>query len=320
MRIKIILVATYLIGLLACQNNAVQSDEQQRNTNATSKVQALILTQPFDFDPNKKEQIKSAYMAKSKITVPHNLTPQNKWFMFEGPILENDKIAFRYYADSRHRFDIYGKTVSDLVMDTVGWDYHDIMNWGSDILKVGNSLGSGSPAIWYKDSIYTLSDCDSKTVEIIKSETDVATIQTVFKGLEIEDQIFDLIQNQSIAAGESWTTVQLQLPSGKLPEGMYFATGIVKHLPDIETGTTENGFFATNWGQQSFHKENMGMAICANKKYEPTLAPDELSHAFYFKNTPTEVTYKVVAAWERDVSNIKNESDFKEVVINAATL
>ncbi len=315
------LVFTCLILFAACQNAAVPSSDKEQSTIAkSSKVQALILTQPFDFDSTDKNKISGSYQAKTKITVPQNLTPQNKWIMFEGPVLENDKIAFRYYADSRHRFDIYGKTVTDLVMDTVGWNYHDIMNWGSDILKVGNSLGSGSPAIWYKDAIYTLSDCPLKTIEIIKNEPTEATIQTVFKGLKIADQTIDLIQNQSIAAGESWTEVQLKTLSGKLPEGMYFATGIVKHLPDISVGQTTDHFYAANWGQQSFHKENMGMAITANKKYQPTPAPDKLSHAFYFKNAQSEVTYKVVAAWEKDVSNIKNKEDFKKLTATAAAL
>ncbi len=202
-------------------------------------------------------------------------------------------------------------------MDTVGWKYHDIMNWGSDILKVGNSLGSGSPAIWYKDSVYTLSDCDTKTIEIIKNGGDVATIQTVFNGLEIEDQTLDVIQNQSIAAGESWTTVQLQTPSGKLPEGMYFATGIVKHLPDISIGEEGSCFYAANWGKQSFHKQNMGMAISASNSYKPTLVSDELSHVFYFKNAENEVTYQVVSAWEKDVSGVKDEASFLQLTKSA---
>ena len=314
MKIKLILLIACMNSIFACKNIV----EQQENTNTTAKARALILTQPFDFAPTEKNKMTEAYQSKTKIIVPQNLTPQNKWFMFEGPILENDKIAFRYYADSRHRFDIYGKTVSELVMDTVSWNYHDIMNWGSDILKVGNSLGAGSPAIWYKDSIYTLSDCDTKTIEITENDGNTATIQTVFKGLKVEEQTLDIIQNQSIAAEESWTTVQLQSFSGKLPEGMYFATGIVKHLPEITEGKTAQNFYAMNWGTQSFHKENMGMAITVKKEYQPEKVSDELSHAYIFKDAQEEVSYRIVAAWERDLSGVKDELGFKKIVENAS--
>lgn len=319
------LSTVFCLGLFcsffACKNSPEKTGIDRKISKSTtvekSKTQALILTQPFDFDPADKNKVTDPYESKNEITVPQNLTPQNKWIMFEGPILENDKIAFRYYADSRHRFDIFGKTVSDLVMDTVGWKYHDIMNWGSDILKVGNSLGSGSPAIWYQDSIYTLSDCESKTIKIIKNESTESIIQTVFKGLKIEDQKFDLIQNQSIGAGQPWTEVQLKLPSGKLPKGMFFATGIVKHLPKITEGTTAQYFYAMNWGKQSFHKENMGMAITTKIDNQPESVSDELTHTYIFKNAEKEVRYRVVAAWERDVIGAKDKAAFKKIVENA---
>ncbi|MEM9847296.1 MAG: DUF4861 family protein, partial [Bacteroidota bacterium] len=242
---------------------------------------------------------------------------QNKWFMFEGPVLENDKIAYRYYADSRHRFDIYAKLVPDLVMDTVGWEYHDIMDWGSDVLKVGNSLGIGSPAICDGDTLYTLSNCDKKTIEILKNKNKIATIRTTFEGLKIKDQQFDLIQDWSIKAGEAWSEVHLKVVDGELPEGMYFATGIVKHLPDIVNGATKDYFYAMNWGKQSFHKENMGMAIAAKKTYQPTFLADELSHAYLFKNAKSEVRYRFLAAWERDMNRVKDAGGFKQLVEQA---
>ena len=153
--------------------------------------------------------------------------------------MENDVIAYRYYADSRHRFDIYGKRVSDLVMDTVSWDYHNIMDWGSDILKVGNSLGIGSPAIYYKDTLYTLSNCEEKTIEILKSDANESTIRTTFMNLKIAGETFDLIQDWTMIAGKPWSEIELKVINGQLPEGMAFATGIVKHLDDIIEGETD---------------------------------------------------------------------------------
>ena len=294
-------------------NNAIEKNKTL-TTNETKKTQALLLTQPFDFDPTDKNKLTGDYVKQTKITIHQNLATQSKWMMFEGPVLENDLVAYRYYADSRHRFDIYGKTVSDLVMDTVSWKYHEIMNWGSDILKVGNSLGLGSPAIYFRDTLFTLSNCREKTIEIVDNSNLISTIRTTFKGLNIEGKTFDVVQDWSIEAGHPWSEIHLIVQDGELPKGMYFATGIVKHLPEIIQGETSDYFYAMNWGKQSFHKENMGMAVLAEKKYRPEHIVDNLSHAYIFKNANEQVCYRFLSAWERDNNNVKNINGFKQLV------
>ena len=288
--------------------------ESISEVSSTKHTQALLLTQDFEFDAKDKNKVIGPYKVHKEIELPVDLTPQNKWIMFEGPVLENELVAYRYYADSRHRFDIYGKTVADLVMDTVSWDYHDIMDWGSDILKVGNSLGLGSPAIWYQDSLHTLSNCDRKVITIQENGNDRSMIRTTFIGLEIAGQRFDLTQDWSIESGQPWSELTLKVINGKLPSDMRFATGIVKHLPEIIQGESNNHFYALNWGKQSFHKENMGMAIVASKSYAPVHVEDDLSHAFAFGNAEREVTYSFLSAWERDANDVHTSNEFKMLV------
>ncbi|MEM6967513.1 MAG: DUF4861 family protein [Bacteroidota bacterium] len=306
------------ISLISCDTSKTQGDEvaikNTPPTQPTKKTQALLLTQPFAFDPSDKDKMTGDYVAQTKITIPQNLATQSKWIMFEGPVLENDLVAYRYYADSRHRFDIYGKTVADLVMDTVSWQYHDIMNWGSDILKVGNSLGLGSPAIFYQDTLYTLSDGEEKIIEIMDNNNSTSTIRTTFKNLKIEGQTFDLVQDWSIGAGQPWSEIHLKVINGALPEGMNFATGIVKHLPEIIESETSDFFYAMNWGKQSFHEEQLGMAILTEKKYQPERVDDELSHAYIFKNAKDEVRYRFLSTWERDRNRVKDADGFKKLV------
>jgi len=276
-----------------------------------------MLTQSVDYDPATKAEIKSEYVAKSVLVVPNELGPQNKWFMFEGPVLENDRIAYRYYADHRHRFDIYGKTVNDLVMDTVSWDYHDIMDWGSDILKVGNSLGIGSPAIYYQDSLYTLSDYQQKRIEIVQDDTTTVLLRTTFTGLKVGGSVFDLVQDWKMQAGAAWSEISLRA-SEPLPAGMYFATGIVKHLPEIQKATSADYFYAWNWGAQSYHGEQLGMAVIAALAYGPEAIDDTLNHAYVFRHAPQAVSYRFMAAWERDVNGIKEDTAFEAFVRAAA--
>lgn len=281
------------------------------------KVQVLLLRQAPDFELSSKTRITGPYQSVQKIEVPSDLAPQNKWVMFEGPVLENDLIAYRFYMDSRHRYDIYGKRVSDLVMDTVSWDYHNIMDWGSDILKVGNSLGMGSPAIWYQDSIYTLSQYEQKTVEITEQSHDFANIRSTFRGLDIAGHRFDLIHDWSLRAGEVWSEVSLEVIDGRLPEGMHFATGIVKHLNDCDTQSHNRQLAAYTWGEQSFHHENMGMAVVIPEHFQPVKVRDADSHTFVIKNANSKAHYRFLAAWERDVTGVKDLEAFVELVRRA---
>ncbi len=309
-----------LVALLACFISCTAPEtETVAETAAAAKpaTQALLLTQPFTFDPADKNRVAGDYTGQTKITVPSNLTPQNKWIMFEGPVLENDKVAYRYYADSRHRFDIYGKTVSDLVMDTVSWNYHDIMDWGSDILKVGNSLGMASPGIWYQDSVYTLSDCAEKQIEVLATDGQKAAIRTTFSALKIGDATFDLVQDWSLSTGDYWSQIDLKVVNGSLPAGMKFTTGIVKHLPEIVADKANGYTYCYNWGKQSYHEEMLGMAVLASNEYGPRPVVDELTHLLVFDNAPATVSYRFMAVWERDQSGTKTEKGFAEMVVSA---
>ena len=318
-RTKTTLYLLLIIGFFSCQNTSVQDAQKKvpESIKSKKKTQALLLTQPFEYDSLDKDKVTGDYVAQTKVTIPANLATQSKWIMFEGPVLENDVIAYRFYADTRHRFDIYGKRVPDLVMDTVSWNYHDIMDWGSDVLKVGNSLGLASPAIWFQDSLYTLSNSETKTIEVLENGNQQSSLRTTFGNFKLGNHTFDLIQDWSIQAGDAHSTIHLEVKKGTLPAGAFFATGIVKHLDAVQTGQTNNSFYAYTWGKQSFHEENMGMAIFADQKYQPESIPNKLSHTYIFKNAPTMVDYSFLAAWERGNSQVKTGEGFKKLVVEA---
>lgn len=316
----------FLVSLLLFSGCGQPAEEMMDDASTTVAAapaapltQAVMLVQGTPFDASDKTKISGPYTSPTTVTVPQDLTGQNKWFMFEGPVLENDKVAYRFYADSRHRFDIYGKRVADLVMDTVSWQYHDIMDWGSDILKVGNSLGMGSPAIYYQDSVYALENCEKKTIEVTKASGEQSSVRTVWTGLMIGDQKMNVVQDWSIAAGDYFTTIDLSVQGGSLPEGMHFATGIVSHLPEITPGSANGYAYLMNWGEQSYHKEQLGMAVMAEEKYAPKAVEDELSHLLVFENAPEKVSYRFMAVWERDQSGTKDAAAFKAMVEEATT-
>jgi len=318
---RLSIVSILVLGLIfiACGGQEKSSDpiEEIAEDAEKPKAQALLLTQSFPYDASRKDSIAGKYVQQTKVTVPGDLGPQNKWVMFEGPVLENDLVAYRFYMDSRHRFDIYGKRVHDLVMDTVSWQYHDIMDWGSDILKVGNSLGMGSPGVLYQDSIYTFSNHGEKTVEIIEAKGNVASIRTIFNDLVIGDEKLNLVQDWSLRSGRREADITLRIEDGVLPEGASFVTGVVKHDTDLQVMDTPNGKAVFSWGKQSYHGENMGMAVLAKAEFVARSQSNPLSHLLVFKPGLSTVEYAFMSAWERDVLPVKTQARFQVAVMNA---
>lgn len=304
-KLRIVLALSLSLALTSLSN------AQEKRTQVVLKVQDMPFNKAY------QTEMKAPYVEKASVMIPNDLHGTNKWIMFEGPVLENDKIAYRIYADSRHRFDIYAKKVSDLVMDTVSWNYHNIMDWGSDILKVGNSLGMGSPGIFYEDTIYTLSEWSSKKVEILEDGNNRSSVRTTFTDLKIGGHTLTIVEEWSIEAGNFYCTVDLRVVGGELPEGMYFATGIVKHLKDASAGQSYNSMYAYTYGEQSYHQQDMGMAIMASNSYAPREVKNDLSHLYVFDKSAQGVTYRFMSKWAEGLDGPKSRDDFEKAVADA---
>jgi hypothetical protein len=175
----------------------------------------------------------------------------------------------------------------------------------------------GSPGIYYQDSVYTLSDWKSKDIEILKSGGDETVLRTTFKDLKVGDQVFDVIQDWSLKVGNFWAGIHVYVKDGELPESMDWATGVVKHLPKSVSGNEGDFSYAYSWGEQSYHHENLGMAVMANEKYGGEIVNDELSHLMVFKSGAKGVEYRFMARWENGLEGPSNESEFNTQVLEA---
>ena len=87
----------------------------------------------------------------------HNLPRGSEMYPYQmdGPVWENDKMGFRQYFDGRNCCDVFGKRISEMVLDTVGISpeghpantYQVVREWGCDILSAANSFGLGGLAM-----------------------------------------------------------------------------------------------------------------------------------------------------------------------------
>lgn len=182
-------------------------------------------------------------------------------FLMEGPAWENDKIAFRNYFDRRNGMDIFGKLSSKIALDNVGvhdftvgapeslygLSYHDLNDWGMDILKVGNSLGAGSVALYTNDSLFRLGDNGKGSFERLYEGPLRSEFKFVFPDWKAGDQEYYITQYISITAGSYAFKSSLFIRNKE--EGTDFVTGLVNmHSNELkkEEITDKFDFFYTH--------------------------------------------------------------------------
>ncbi len=247
------------------------------------------------------------------LRVPPEHTDHSFYIRYEGPGWESDKVGYRFYLDWRNASDIYGKKTSAMALQNVGQDgfdsYHEMSDWGMDILKVGESLGIGSIGIWHDNKANRVSQTDSVTCEIVLNGSVESLIQTKYFGWKVGDSIYNLTSDLSILAGSRLTKHDLQIE----PDPENLCSGIVK-LPEAEiiksSDERANWSYLATYGKQSLVPDFLGMAILFNKKDLLQMTEDEFSHVIILKPASGRLTYYFLGAWEQEPYGIKSKEVF----------
>lgn len=188
-------------------------------------------------------------------------------YQMEGPAWENDRVGFRNYYDARNGIDIFGKKTNRMALDSAGirnQNYHEMDNWGMDILKVDKSLGAGAIAIGIGDSLYRVGSCDDGNVKLI-TEGSIRTIfEFKFNGVPAGNAKYDVRHQISIYAGDHFYRSKAWIINPMGNEKL--VTGIVnKHnLPLITNETVNYKLFATQ-GAQAYTNEILGLGLIVPK-------------------------------------------------------
>jgi hypothetical protein len=160
--------------------------------------------------------------------VPDVHSDHSRYYRYEGPGWESDKIGYRFYLDWRNAVDIFGKKTSDMVLSKVGLDgwesYHEMSDWGMDILKVGPSLGMGSFGAWRDNKVEMVSKVDSTTLKIAINGPLCSAIVTNYYGWQLGKEKTNLRSRLSIKAGSRLTRADLHTD----PAIDNLCTGLVK--------------------------------------------------------------------------------------------
>lgn len=249
-------------------------------------------------------------------------------FQMEGPAWENEWIAFRNYYDTRNGIDIFGKTSSGLVLDSVGVNgrtYHTLSNWGMDILKVGNSLGAGAIALGIGDSLYRIGPCDEGHYRLIAEGPVRLMFELTYKNVPAGKRFYDVVHRISMSAGDRYYKSQVWVD--KLQGDESLVTGIVNlHNVPVDTFCQDNIKIVYSLGNQAIDGELLGMALMVPREFyestgEAPFSGSRIVHThlvFLQINRKQPVEFAFCASWQNRDPDIQKAGFFKNMLTESS--
>ena len=253
----------------------------------------------------------------TELTPPPQYTDHSEWIRYEGPGIESDKVGYRIYLDWRNGFDIFGNKTGAPVLQQVGLDgyksYHEMADWGMDLLKVGKSLGAGGFGYWDGEKVQLVSNVSGHTAKVIENGTLYSALQIQYKDWQIAGNTTQLTANLSMTAGSRLVHTRLTL-SEPLDN---IAIGLVK-LPNTtllhgkQDIPGHSWTYLATWGEQTLTggSDKLGMAILFKQGAKKTLTSDDNSHVAVLTPSGTALEYYFLSAWDGEPGGIKTEAEF----------
>ena len=231
---------------------------------------------------------------------------------YEGPGWESNKIGYRLYLDWRNAIDIFGKKTEKIVLPQVGQDgfdsYHEMSDWGADILKAGKGIGIGSIDRYLNKERLHFYEVDS-TIATVANTPENSVVKVQYYGWKTASDKIDFTSELTIQPNQRYT--QHTIHPSKAIEGI--CTGIVKQknteLLQKESQNKKWAYIAT-YGTQSLVPDQLGMAIFYQTNSVENIVDAEFDHLLLFKPTTKEVDFYFLGAWEQEPNGIKSKEAF----------
>jgi len=304
MKTKITITALALFGITAV--NAQQYDIK------TAKTYAEISAKTDGKWEGKKYIGGTVFKNVDRLKLAPEHTDHSFDIRYEGPGWESNKVGYRLYLDWRNAIDIFGKKKSEMILPLVGQDnfdsYHEMSDWGADILKAGKGIGIGSIDRYLNNEKLHFREVDS-TIATVSNKINESVVKVNYYGWKTASDKIDFISELTIKPDQLYTKHSIK--ASKEIKGI--CTGIVKQK-NTETLKKESknkkwAYLAT-YGTQSLVPDKLGMAIFYEVKTIENLADTDLDYLLVFKPSTKENSFYLLGAWEQQTDGIKSKEEF----------
>lgn len=238
-------------------------------------------------------------------------------YQMEGPAWENDKVAFRNYFDQRNGIDIFGKQTDKMTLQNVGLpggNYHELADWGMDVLKVGSSLGAGAIAIEKEGQLYRVTGAPS-SYQLILEGALRSVFQLSFDSVQVGGQNLEITHQITISAGKQFYESHIDIKG--LTGGEILVAGIVNLHSDTLYQSTSMMY---TYDKQAEDGAALGMGLfCSDTDFLSTgQAPDEgegITNSYLMKMTIDKENgnnFYFITGWETQDQGFKDRAYFEE--------
>jgi hypothetical protein len=300
-----IATAFLVVSLASCQT------QNNKSTTTNSKTYAEISVKEGGKWEGRK-YIGGTFKNVQSLKLAPEHTDHSFDIRYEGPGWESNKIGYRLYLDWRNAIDIFGKKTEAMVLQQVGQEgfdsYHEMQDWGSDILKAGKGIGIGSIDRYLNNErlhFYTV----ASTKATIQNKSNESGVKINYYGWETASDKIDFTSELTIKPNQRYTKHTFQ--ASKEIKGI--CTGIVKQKNTVflkkESANKKWAYIAT-YGKQSLVPDNLGMAIFYENSTVESLVDAEFDHLLVFKPSTKSNAFYLLGAWEQEKDGIKSKEEF----------
>jgi unsaturated rhamnogalacturonyl hydrolase len=263
-----------------------------------------------------QKYVGGTFVNVDQVDLPPQYTDHSEYLRYEGPGIETESVGYRVYLDWRNGFDIFGKRRSGLVLAAVGLDgyasYHEMADWGADVLKVGDAVGIGGYGAWRNDQIVRVSDVKRRSVAVPVTGPLFAKFVIDYDDWNTGSSVTDLTAGLSMTAGSRFVNVDLTM-SNPLKE---VAVGIVRH-PNTKLlrGDTDVPFrtwtYVASWGNQSLFGDGLGMAVLFRRTNLIEQTQDEHNYVTLLGPRDDSLEYAFAASWAGEENGASTAEEFR---------
>ncbi|NNC38914.1 MAG: DUF4861 family protein [Hyphomonadaceae bacterium] len=253
------------------------------------------------------------YESRSKYQVPETHEIGNHVFPYEGVGWENEIVGYRLYLDERAVTDIFGKRTPDIVLDKVDYrsEYHDLADWGMDVMKVGPSLGVGGLGLYRGDNLERFGKKAQLSAEVLQESGAEVSFKVMHRQVQLSDGgIGSVDTTYSLKSGSplTWVSVKSTLPNKTL------ASGLVnnpkgKRIRNSNAVKKGEWRYIATWGdKQSEANDGLG-TVLFYRDGDARLMPT-VNDTFPLRFNSSNPSYAFAGVWEQGPMGIANEKDF----------
>ena len=250
------------------------------------------------------------------VTPPPQYTDHSQYIRYEGPGIESDVAGYRIYLDWRNGFDIFGKKEPALVLQDVGQDgydsYHEMSDWGADILKVGESLGMGGFGYWDGPKTVLVSEVATRSATIHASGPIQSLLGIDYLGWNTGVDTVDLQATLAMQPGSPFVDVDLvtSSPLDNLAIGIVAHPGTEHLMGDLDV-TGEAWSYMATFGEQTLFDGNLGMAVLFRKADMVKQTRDDNSHVLVMRPRGTRLAYAFGALWSGAEGGVQTRQELE---------